>query len=691
MRTLSSTLLAAQRSSARLPYIEAEVRDLEQGVQRLSWTRLYTGTEPHNHHGIAFDGQGNMHRIRADTANALFYQRITSPAAGSPFATWTQIATDCHGPCAIAAQGARVYIFFRTTGNVLWQRFSHNHGTTWTSSVLSTFTEVASLAACWWGTGINVVCLGLRAVSPATLIRMTVNTDTQAVTQSEWHDGTHPLLATFGIGATFNPAMPQIEIVLAGRQSASPYNHFNLFRTWLSDTWAFGALRSFLMSPDGEGVTYEYPDCHLPSPITHHPHETTRVTAIERFTGTTAYTRPITCHLSRGTFWSDATFTEPKPFLPDIAPTFGLRITSNASHWWLSMPAGVWQAPRTPTTPLLLTTDALSGRILSLSQHSSPLTVHPSPLTLTLDNSRGRFASPGVGELASLRFRSEIVLRLGYRTTAGVETSHAGTYWIDSWEYSSTPNASLFTLHCLDGHGLLDRWSARFQMRWNTTAVDPHSVWQILYRLLARVGIALTNTPPHPQSSPINNFLPDFTLQPGTQGTRALNRLLSFVPDQLVFRSQEAFTKDPRPAEASVYAYGTDHAILSGEYLITVHPSRTRAIGRDAAGARIVQDAFDWSLLSLAIDILEQHYDPNLATATRAQERADALLRESSLRAQRGNLVVPTNVGQELLDVVTVTDPRCGITDRRYRVAAIRTDYDSHQTIYTQRLALCAP
>ena len=62
-----------------------------------------------------------------------------------------------------------------------------------------------------------------------------------------------------------------------------------------------------------------------------------------------------------------------------------------------------------------------------------------------------------------------------------------------------------------------------------------------------------------------------------------------------------------------------------------------------------------------------------------------------SLRAERGNLVVPTNVGQELLDVITVTDERCGISEENYRVRAIQTDYDRRQGIYTQRLALCAP
>ena len=58
MRTLSATLLAAQKSPSSLPHIEAKVYDFEQGIKRLTWTRLYTGTEPDNHHGIAFDGEG---------------------------------------------------------------------------------------------------------------------------------------------------------------------------------------------------------------------------------------------------------------------------------------------------------------------------------------------------------------------------------------------------------------------------------------------------------------------------------------------------------------------------------------------------------------------------------------------------------------------------------------------------------
>jgi len=679
MRTLSDTLLAAQKKTYRLPYVEAKVYDYEAGIKRLSWTRLYEGSEPDNHHGIAFDGQGSMHRVRTQGSN-LYRQKITNPSEASDYSQWTQIATDCAGPCAIAASGAKVYIFYRTTGNVLWKCYSHDYGQTWGDAQLVAYADVLSLAACWWGTGDIVVCFALKSNQ---LNGVTLDTSTQTATQHTWSDANHSLLDTYGIGATYNPFWPAIEIVFAGKDSDSPYNHYDLFRTWFSDTYNFGALESFLMSPDGEDITYEYPDCHLPASA--QSYETNRIIAVEKFTGTTAYTRPLACHMVKGTYWSDTTFTEHKPFL-DISSNYGLRLQSTAGYWWLERPDGVWRAPRPADSPLDLTKD-----IVALTQSVGAGLVPAHALVIELDNSKGQYANPCSGALASLRFRSEIVLELGYKTTAGKETSEAGTYWIDSWEYSSKPNMSRFILTCLDGWGIMDRWTARYQMRWNKDAVNPKSVWQILYQLLARAGIKLTNTPPKPQSSAINNFYPDFTVNPGTRGDSAIRKLLSFVPDQLVFRGQEAFTKNPLASESSCYSYGTDHVILSGKYTEAVTVSRARAIGRDADDNRILEEALDWDFLQLAIDIMEQDYDPNLQTAARAQERADAILREASLRAQRGNLVIPTNVGQELLDVVEVTDERCGIPEEKYRTLAIQTDYDRRQGIYTQRLALCAP
>jgi len=702
MKTLTPTLQAAQKKPHRLPYVEAEIRDFEQGIKRLAWQRLYQGTEPDSHHGIAFDGQGNMNRIRAE-GNDLYYQKQGLPFAtpfpytfpielGEPpeFDTWTKIAADCAGPCAIAAYGANVYIFYRTTGNVIWKYYSHDYGQTWDDAQFVSYADILSLAACWWGTGNIVVCFALKSNE---LNGIVLDSSDQSTSQhiEQFHGAaTHIFLNTYGIGATYNPFWPQCEIVLAAKESAAPYNHYDLWRTWFSDSYNFGALESFLMSPEGEDITYEYPDVHLPANA--QDYETNRIVAVEKYAGIAPYNRPLTCHVVKGTYWNDTAFTEPKPFL-DISSNYGLRLQSAAGYWWLSRPDGVWRAPRPADSPLDISKDIVSFTLRTHAVASAELASGPGTLVIELDNSRAEYTPIPSG----LRFRSEIVLELGYKTTAGKETVDAGTYWIDSWEYSAEPNISRLVLYCLDGWSLANRWTPRYQMRWNQPGATPRSVWEVLYVILARIGIRLSTTPPQPRSDFLDNFYPEFTLLPGHRGDTAIRRLLAFVSDMLVFRGQEAFTKDPRDTETACYIYDViasgawqSHPILAGRYADAVSASWTRAIGRDEYNERIVADAFDWEKLQL-FDYLSAFYDSNLDTAALAQERAEAILRQMSLRAKRGNLVIPTNVGQESLDVVEVTDARCGISQEKYRVQAIQTDYDRRKGIYTQRLTLCAP
>ncbi len=664
MRTLSASLTAAQKKPDRLPYVEAKVYDFEQGIKRLSWSRLYEGSEADNHHGIAFDGQGSMHRIRAAADNKLYHQKIPDPSPQSQFSNWTQIATDCYGPCAVAAHGAKVYIFYRTTGNVLWKYYSHNYGQDWSNAQLVDYADVLSMAATWW-VGPNpesptpiVVCFAAKAAELNAIVLDSSDQETTQHTHSEPQN--HPLTTTYGIGASFTPN--HIDVVFAAKETAEPYSFIALYRTQLDSNYDWLAFQYFITAPDGEGITYEYPDCHNPASAA--DYENTQITAVEKYTGTTAYTRPLICHSVRGSAFSSMAFTEPKPFL-NIASAYGLRLQSTSSFWWLERPDGVWRAIRAAGDPQDLTPD-----IIELIQQTQ------GALLITLDNHKGQYSAPPAK-------RSEVVLKLGYKTSQGSEAVEVGRYWIDSWEYSSSPNSSLITLYCLDGWGLADKWSARFQMRWPATK----RVWEII----CRWGINLTSPGGVPKSSAVDNLYPDFTLQPGTRGDDALRRILSFIPDALIFDGNEAYVKDLKDAEASSYSYGSDHIILQGEYAVSVSVSRSRAIGRDDQDNRIVEDAFDWPNLELGIDNLEQSYDPNLQSAARAQERADAILRRESLRAQGGQITVPTNCGQELYDVITITDERCGISSKKYRVMDIETKYSTRQWHYQQTLTLGAP
>ncbi len=669
MKTLSSTLLAAQKKPDRLPYVEAKVYDFAQGIKRLSWSRLYEGSEADNHHGIAFDGQGSMHRIRADTGSNLYRQKITSPDPTSDFGPWTLLANDCAGPCAIAAYGARIYIFYRTTGNVLWKYYSHNYGQDWSNSQLVSYADVLSMAATWWGTGNIVVCFCCKATELNAIVLDSSNQETSQHTHSE--PLTHPLTATYGIGASFAPN--HIDIVFAAKETAEPYSFIALYRTQLDSNYDWLAFQYFITAPDGEDITYEYPDCHNPASAA--DYENTQLTAVEKFTGTTAYTMPLIYHSVRGSAFSSMAFTEPKPFI-NVSSAYGLRLQSTATHWWLERPDGVWRATRPAGTPLDLTQDILSLRLSSLS-----LRAERGNLVIELDNSKAQYATPPAK-------RSEVVLKLGYKTSQGSEAVEVGRYWIDSWEYRPAyPNMSTLTLLCLDGQELASRWSARFQMRWPATK----RVWEIIQEIICRWGINLTSPAGIPKSSAVDNLYPDFTLQPGTRGDAALTRVLSFIPDALISAGNEAYVKDLKDDEASSYSYGTTHIILQGEYSEAVPLTRARAIGRDDQDNRIVEDAFDWDNLQLGIDIFCQDYDPNLQSAARAQERADAILRKHALESQGGQITVPTNCGQELYDVITVTDKRCGISSKKYRVIDIQTVFNLRQWHYDQTLTLGAP
>ena len=669
---LSDTLLAAQKKPHRIPYVEAKVYDYEQGIKRLSWTSLYTGSEPGNHHGIAFDGQGSMYRIRSGGSSTLLYQKIISPGPSSDFSNWSLITNDCYGPCAIAACGAKVYIFYRTTGNVLWKYYSHDYGQSWNNAQLIAVATVLSMAASWKGTTSTVVCF---AATPFKISAMVLDTTDQTTAE---HYYNHALDTIYGIGATFRDG--EFPILFAASVTVGATVLYALYATRLDATFAFLSPYPLLTAHDDQDTIFTFPDCH--SPLNPEPYETLQLTAVESYSGITSYNRPLFSRLVKGTYWSDATIIEPRFFLP-LTSAFGLRLITDSSHWWLSMPGGLWRASRQADSPVDLTPYIIRIRQL-VGAGLVPA------LTIELDNSRAHFSTPPPNG-------SEIVLKLGYKTTAGPESVNAGHYWIDSSRFTSSDNTSVLIISATDLWGLAARWSARYVLRWNYTSPPvPCRVWAILYQILGRFGIRLWNNGAVPQSDPMNNFYPKYLVRGGSQGHTQVRRLLSFVTDGLIQREAFAFVKDLLSTESPCYEYRNApgyHPLLKGEYDANLTITHTQVSGDTEATppVHVREAAFDWPLLSLGIDNLAMQYDPNLEEADQAQKRADALLRHEAQKSLGGQIIVPTNCGQELYDVVKVTDTRVGLANKNFRVLAIQTDYSRRKALYEQKLTLGAP
>ena len=103
-------------------------------------------------------------------------------------------------------------------------------------------------------------------------------------------------------------------------------------------------------------------------------------------------------------------------------------------------------------------------------------------------------------------------------------------------------------------------------------------------------------------------------------------------------------------------------------------------------------EGFDWPEIEDAYDRVRQTHDLNLDTVALAQERAAAELRQLAMASQGGSLVAPPNCGQELYDVIAITDAPAGLSAAKRRVLGLSLRYvrGGPGPAYEQRLTLGA-
>ncbi|MFC1965169.1 hypothetical protein ACFLWG_04140, partial [Chloroflexota bacterium] len=396
---------------------------------------------------------------------------------------------------------------------------------------------------------------------------------------------------------------------------------------------------------------------------------------IEKFTGTQAYDRPFWSHSVPDTSFIDNLWREPVPY--ELSSEYGLAIAHHGDYCWLSSPAGIWRAKLTAES-LDLTADVIGVR-QDLGKTSGKLTVE-------LRNDDGRYASPGQGSLVTLDIGCQLDFSPGYRTAAGDEASSGQTYSLEAYEHTSSGGKASLILHARDGWGELDAWRARHQLRWNKTS-DEMSVNDILAFLLARVGLKLEVKS---QSSVITGFYPDFTISPVDSGETVIQKLLSFIPDVLFTEGGNACIVNPLSSDSSVYSYDGEHQILDGKYRQGAWGlNRVQVEGYDAGSDEsIIVESFAWSEIESLYDRLRQLEDRNMDTVAEAQQRGEAYLREAEIESAGGAILVPVNCGQQLYDVVDITDTRAGLTAEKKRVLGLILVYSPHRGGYSQRLWL---
>ena len=659
MRTLSSTLTAAQRSSSRLPYVKVEILDRVAGITRLNWVRLYSGSEPGFHHAVTMPGDGSLVRARVDPSSyQLYLQRVASPGPGSDFSPWTGVCTvSSASGIALASRSFRVLLFYVDTDQrTILVRESTDYGASFGSPTSIT---IAASTVGWLAAAINnsdVVCLFYSVGGTVYAVKRSGGS---WGSPSAW---TNSAAAITGIGCVYQGDW---NLAICGQDSAGKNKVWTcVYGDGYSQspgTWS--SLAELTVASPGSNVESRCPYVNFPDVF--------RIFFVEKYSGTASYSRPCWSHSLATAEYISNLWRESVPF--NLTSSYGLALAHSASYAWLSAPSGVWRAALSPSS-VNVTND-----LIGLSAQTVPSS---GKIQIDLRNDDGRYSGPP----SPLKPGSEILVSPGYRTGSGMEMSSGPAYWIEGWTHLSAmshePRAML-RLYASDAWGLLERWKARRQFAWAAGSVN---IFQLLNFILARSGLEFSS---FSNSDALVNLYPAFTINPGESGRSAVLRLLSKVPDFLFFRGNCGYIINPQASDSSVYAYGTSHAIFEAEYARHVKQANHVQVFGLPSSVTMTED-WDWEEIDLVYDRLSQVHDINLDTSAEAHARGEAILRHAAIESQDGYILVPLNCGQELYDVIDITDALAGLSAAKRRVLSLVHTYNTHKGIYTLKIGLGA-
>lgn len=655
MRTLSPELLLAQRAASAVPYVRVRIGERIAGVARLRWERLHNGMEPDSYHAAVVAGDGSLVRVRyVPEDGQLYWQRTPAPGPSTNFSSWGALTSAAAAGVALAASGSEVLLcYVASGGGSVVCRQSTDYGATFGPPQ-----TVAVAAASWLAAACNAAGDAVVLYSVGAAVYAVRRTGGVWGAAAQWP---HVVGSISGLAVT---SSVDYQVAVCGTTAAGAPRVWSCVYgdggTRPPGVW--GPLSEVAVAESDSAVAFRTPSIGVVG--------VTRLLFVQTFGGSQPYSRPFWTHVPAGLSFEAGVWREPVPF--DLACQFGPALAPAAGAAWLSTPGGVWLAD-SATSWLDVSADVLE---LTMDQEETSGRVR-----LRLRNDDGRYSDLS-GERAVIRGGSQIEVAPGYVTQAGPAYSAGPQFWIERWEYHSGGGRAVFVLEAVDGWALLASWRAGRQFVW---AAGETPVANILTALVGRAGLALTNTG---GSGALASLRPAFTVHPGEDGRTAVQRLLETVPDVLAMTGAAPVVFEPLADAAAVYEFGVAHPIR--EMMVRQRTPAANYVG--VFGQNVSVEQFDWDSLSDVYDRRLQVFDRNLTTDVAAADRASFQLRKAAIAARSDDLVAPPNCGQELHDVVEVTDAAAGLMAARRRVRGISLRYRrAGRPLYEMRVRLGDP
>lgn len=675
MRTLLSYLLAQQKKKTRRPYLRVRIYDQVGGIARLHFTALYTGAEAAGPHAMHVNGS-YFNRLRVDPATNILYSSRTAPGP-----TWASLRTTTVR-CAQSCYGNNLIAFAVDSGTPTRIHYatSDDLGLSWSAWTLlvTAAGTVAHLAAASKTNGDTVLVYAVGA----TVYRIK---RTSAVwgSAAAW---TNTVASVTGLAVQY---WLDFNLVITGTEATTlnPTAWSCIYGDGYSEAvGAWTVLRVMTQAAAGTTIAYSVPSVLY--------HETFRANYRHTFGGSTPYDRIDFTASPIAADYVDNLWTEPHPFAVDN--DYGLQLSYNDTYIFAATANTIYRAP----FPTALD---VSADVLSCVAHDYPL--DPRGVTLRLRNHDGRYNSPGVGALINLSRGARVDIGPGYYVPHyGANMASSGpSYYIDTIGHIVAAGRRDLVLHAGSAWHLLARWRPGRPYQWTAGS---RNYFQLFSLLLAKMGLELSALS---SSTKMTDDYPDFAVTPGynTELTHtgwrtwiddkgiehitpvwsspagyqqiaaptalsAIALLFSHLEDRPLVREDLVYAKRPLAADASDYAFGTDHPIITATYRQVATDNRFLAFG----DADLTAEAVDYVGVDLLHDRPRVVHDKGMTTAADVAGRAAREARDAAIFSREDTIVVPPHCGLELLDVVTITDVTLGLAAVKRRVIGITLVFD---------------
>ncbi len=649
MRTMPANMTAAVSSSLQQLAISVVVQD-----NTLSFSQLTTG--PNAGHVTSISSSvGTILRAVITSAGSIYVTRITIAnsaaqwgAAGVLAASGARFTASCN----MSFTTGLVRLFYiRNSDAAICYVDSTNDGVSWSAE------NVAAAAPVGLG-----YCHGIATTDVsncyASYAQYDGSTSGQGPIYHTTLSGTWSTLAPSGPAGNWGQIRGMDAVLTAKAQVVAGYMRILQTTGFAAGAYSInGGISPWAtikpMDPPGIGVSHQYP-----SVFSSGTYYSTTTAFDDGSVSGTATTKTEVWQSSDGVTWA------PVANLGNLFPNGASVLTSNGVFYVFDGQT-VMQSS-TGTNTLDITPDLITLEIIEKPNSEGAASI-------TLTNYNGQYTNA-----PQLKSNASVTIKFGY----GPDLITTHVMYIDQVRNEATADKLEIILDLRDCMKFLTQVSSRF------IALSGKTIAQLIQYVCDQAGVTVASIATTPQFSQV---IPCFAITPGETWDTALNRLANVYAFAYRREGSTVIFSERQSNDASVWSYGSETFGINWSKSAD-QSSVIRVIGAPTGNTVAFAEAVDTAQLTATGRERYRHIVERLLTSSaQCQIKAGLAMREEQTHSTTGSVTVALNPGLQLLDVLTITDARVGLTNQRARVEEIHWHVDMNTGAYHQQLALTLP